>query len=76
MFLVKVGKNTKRIGEINMSVDTELKNRKRRNITLPNELDEWLSSYCEKKGASKTRVIERALLLLKKEMEESREYSS
>ena len=59
-----------------MSVDDELKNRKRRNITLSNELDKWLTDYCTQKGASKTRVIERALLLLKKEMEESGEYEA
>ena len=57
-----------------MSIDNELKNRKSRNITLTNELDEWLTEYCTQKGANKTRVIERALLLLKKEMEETGEY--
>ena len=51
-----------------------LKNRTRRALTIDNELDKWLNKYIEKTGVARTKAIDRALLLLKKELEESGEY--
>jgi len=47
----------------------DLKNRKHRTITISNELDEFIIEYSKKTGIPQSRIVDKALEILKERIE-------